>query len=1714
MSSTRSRAKMLMTVIVVLSLMNAVVPALFLQPRTTPRVPTPSVQDQQAVSSSSIQGIKGHAVLVGTVDTRVLPATAEKSSFKGLPFYSPNGSGSASGSRSSPQVLATTSSSSIGVSSTFDGINFTQSNCGCTPPDVQVAAGPNYVVEMVNTEGETFTKTGVPVNMFFLGSFFQIPSGHFESDPKILYDASSGRWFATLIDYTFTSSGLIVQFSRVMIAVSSNSDPNTWAIYSVTGTFGLGPFPVDGITDQPIIGVSDDKFVVSVNDFALDNGGGQSFQGAQFWVLNKSELVAFASSVDFASFGPNPSLISVHPAQSLSSTTTEYMVTVGVNTTYNGCVDCNPQLLAVTGLPPGNVTVTSTSLPVLPIRRVPAAVEPGGGINTDDTRVLSAAWFQGKLWFTLHEGCIPSGDTVTRSCVRLVQLDTTRSPAAVLQNFDFGANGQYYYYPALRIDGSGNLVVVYGFSSSIIYPSIAVTGQLTTDPVNSLAASQLLKAGSAADQTGRYGDYFGAGVDPSDTSLVWVAGEYNSAGIGAPNCPFSCWSTFIGSASMTGFSAFPRSASLKIQLSSSTSSTITLTSLNGFSGKVTLTASVSGSGLTATVNPAKVTLSSGGSGSTTVTVATAATTSPGIYVVAVTGTSGSFVRSAVISVLVPDFGLTASPSTIGEAVGGSTSSTITVATPNGFIGAVSLSASVSPSSGASCSLSPTSITLGTSGSSTMTCTSSSTGLYNVTVTGTSSSLVHKIYAVLYVASFSISANPVTLVLSPSAAGTSTISLGSIAGFSGTVSLAVTSSSKNVAASLGLTSLLLKSGGSNSTTLTVTPNYLALGNYTVTVTGKSGTQTNLVTLTIAVRTFSITASPSSVAIAPGGTGTFQVQVQSLAGFAGTVTFSYSSPPGLTCSFNPTSVTLGSSANTTMSCSAPSGNYYVSVEGSSGSTNSYTNVVVAVTDFSLSIVPTNIWVASGSSGSVTAVLSPINGFSSSVSLSASNVPTGTTVTFSPNPVQMAGYYNSYSSVTISPTITTPVGNHTITITGLSGSISHSAYVNIIVLTSPTISVPQATATFTGASVTYSGSFTVDTSGMTLTGSMSYTAINSTTGIFIDAATVSMSLPLTRTAGPTTTSSIEIPTSPLWISVTCIYDALMGTASCQVIRTPDLDHNGTIDSADYNVVVAAFGCSSNQTCYVAAADLRATGTVDSYDVTIEARQVGGSLFLPADFALSASPSTVSFLAGQAATSQISVSVINGFTGSVSLTISTPAGLACTLNPTSVSPGGGSSTLTCNSSASNTYTATLTGVKGVISHSSAITVNALAYVLSSSPSSINVPVSSSGTITITVSASPGFSGKVNLTATVSPSGPTVSVSPASVTLSSGGSATATLTVSTGASATGAYTITVTGTSGSTSISTAIPLAVSDFTVCCVGGYIFVAGHSIFHTIYVNSINGFTGTVSLSFMISPMISCTLSPTSVTLGGSAQSTFMCPNISGTQYTITLTGSSGSITHTQTGTDYVSDFTFTASPTSLTAERLAFTTSTLSINTNANFGCFCTMILSATAPSGFSLIFSDPAYSGNLFGGGLTKFMYSSYSDTLTLVVLVDSSVVPGTYTLTLSTYGGGGTHTVALTVTVANFSISANPASLTFKSNSSGSTTITVTAINGYSGNILLTALFPSALSCSFSNTISLGTTATSTLTCSGSVGSFTVIVTAAGNSLSHSITIPVTVTH
>ena len=92
--------------------------------------------------------------------------------------------------------------------------------------------------------------------------------------------------------------------------------------------------------------------------------------------------------------------------------------------------------------------------------------------------------------------------------------------------------------------------------------------------------------------------------------------------------------------------------SLTILQGSSGTSTINVTSLNGFSAAVSLTASGAPTGVTLTLVPTSVTPASGGFATSTLTVAANATATLGSYTLTITGKSGSLTHNATISLTV------------------------------------------------------------------------------------------------------------------------------------------------------------------------------------------------------------------------------------------------------------------------------------------------------------------------------------------------------------------------------------------------------------------------------------------------------------------------------------------------------------------------------------------------------------------------------------------------------------------------------------------------------------------------------------------------------------------------------------------------------------------------------------------------------------------------------------------------------------------------------------------------------------------------------------------------------------------------------------------------------------------------------------------------------------------------------------------------------
>jgi hypothetical protein len=237
----------------------------------------------------------------------------------------------------------------------------------------------------------------------------------------------------------------------------------------------------------------------------------------------------------------------------------------------------------------------------------------------------------------------------------------------------------------------------------------------------------------------------------------------------------------------------------------------------------------------------------------------------------------------------------------------------------------------------------------------------------------------------------------------------------------------------------------------TTDATATP----AGSYPLVITGTSGSLSHSANVTLVVNSagdFTIAASPASQTVTAGVGTTYSVSTAGSGGFNGTVNFSVTGlPSGATASFNPTSV-VGSGSSTlsvSTTTSTAAGTYTLTVTGTSGSLSHSTTVTLVVNpapnpDFTISASPASQTVVRQSSTTYTITISGVNGFNSAVSLSVTGLPNRTSATFNPSSVTGSGT----STLTITTQRKTSVGTRVLTITGTSGSLSHSTTVQLTV------------------------------------------------------------------------------------------------------------------------------------------------------------------------------------------------------------------------------------------------------------------------------------------------------------------------------------------------------------------------------------------------------------------------------------------------------------------------------------------------------------------------------------------------------------------------------------------------------------------------------------------------------------------------------------------
>jgi subtilisin family serine protease len=288
-------------------------------------------------------------------------------------------------------------------------------------------------------------------------------------------------------------------------------------------------------------------------------------------------------------------------------------------------------------------------------------------------------------------------------------------------------------------------------------------------------------------------------------------------------------------------------------------------------------------------------------------------------------------------------------------------------------------------------------------------------------------------------------------------------------------------------------------------------------------------------------FAVAVTPASVSVQPGGTATYNVTVSSSGGFAGDVALSVSGLPG---SFSPP-VVAGGAGSAVLTVVGPStaGTTALVITGASGAVShsaSASLTVVPPPDYSLTATPVTRTVNAGAGTAYTVAVGPANGFSGDVTLSAAGLPAGVgSLAVSPSVVHGSGT----AQLAVATLATAPAGTYSVTVSGVSGALSHSVTVTLVV------NRPDFGVTMSPSSVSV-------TRGQTAT----YTVSVSSLGGFAGSVTLKPSgLPANVTATWTGNPVVAPGTATLKVKTTA--STVRGTFTVKVTATSgSLTHQAT--------------------------------------------------------------------------------------------------------------------------------------------------------------------------------------------------------------------------------------------------------------------------------------------------------------------------------------------------------------------------------------------------------------------------------------------------------------------------------------------------------------------------------------------------------------------------
>jgi hypothetical protein len=418
-----------------------------------------------------------------------------------------------------------------------------------SPPDTTLAVGLNHIVVWVNAQYAVFSKSGtklLPGDGFVNGNTLFAGLGNAcettnRGDPTLQYDRLADRWI--LSQFAFSSnSGPFLQ----CIAVSTSGDP--------TGTYYRYSFslPGGGFNDYGKLGVWTDAYYIS---YAVLTSPSGVYIGSGLCAYDKSNMMMGEPAVSVCGVGNYAGAEGFLPIDLDGATLPTNTAQGGIFAGYSfsgqaiRLIKLKPDFANLTGtLSDGlggalesyiNIPVGATTVPCNGIGNACVA-QPGTTTKLDtlgDRLMYRLAYRNrnGVDSLLVSHAVDPDGEGARGSAIRWYEIRNPFSAAPILyQNatYDPGATGDRWM-SSLAMDKFGNILMGYNVANAEtnLKPSIAFTGRLQSDPLNTMQGEIISQTGGGSQIGGltRWGDYTTMQIDPADDATFWYIGQYLAA---------------------------------------------------------------------------------------------------------------------------------------------------------------------------------------------------------------------------------------------------------------------------------------------------------------------------------------------------------------------------------------------------------------------------------------------------------------------------------------------------------------------------------------------------------------------------------------------------------------------------------------------------------------------------------------------------------------------------------------------------------------------------------------------------------------------------------------------------------------------------------------------------------------------------------------------------------------------------------------------------------------------------------------------------------------------------------------------------------------------------------------------------------------------------------------------------------------------------------